>query len=159
MTRGYERTEGQKESDAEFVAERYKWGHSLRKIARDISSQRKYTLSHQAIKLHIDALLAEWRKNRIEDMDLAIQAELEKLNLIESEAWEAWENSKLSESGPVHQYLDKVEKCINRRCVILGMEAPRKQAISADVTTTEKRDLSGYSDEDLERMAEIISKY
>jgi len=157
MTKGYERTKGQLESDAEFVAKHYKWGWSLRRIARALSAERKeYDLSHHSVKKHVDALLQEWRDNRVDDMDKAIQAELEKLNLIESEAWEAWNNSKLEDGGPVHQFLDKVEKCITRRCQILGLDAPKKQSVSSEVTISERPDLSGLSDEDIDKMMEIL---
>ena len=39
-------------------------------------------------------MLEEWRENRIEDMDAALQLELERIDDTVRELWEQWEKSK-----------------------------------------------------------------
>jgi hypothetical protein len=53
---------------------------------------RSYSL--ETVKKDIDSLLEEWRATRIEDLDLALQLELERIDTLIKEAWEAWEKSK-----------------------------------------------------------------
>ena len=54
------------------------------------------TYSLETLKKDIDSLLEEWRETRIEDLDLALQLELERIDNLVKEAWEAWEKSKES---------------------------------------------------------------
>ena len=42
----------------------------------------------------IQSLLEEWRENRIEDMDAALQLELERIDDTVRELWKQWEKSK-----------------------------------------------------------------
>lgn len=94
----------------------------------------------------LKALRAEWREARLTNMDDAMSEQLAKLDLVEREAHDAWEKSKLDAqvrrvtSGPDGrirvserrgQYGDPrfkeiILKCIAQRCKILGLEAPTK---------------------------------
>lgn len=42
----------------------------------------------------MERLLAEWREARIDNTDYALQLELERIDDLIKEAWEAWEKSK-----------------------------------------------------------------
>lgn len=77
------------------VARYYKQGYPIRKICELIKQDLGLpTYSTQTCHKDIQALLTEWRKRRIEDMDLAVQLELERIDDICREAWKAWEKSK-----------------------------------------------------------------
>lgn len=52
------------------------------------------TYSLETVKKDIDSLLEEWRATRIEDLDMALQLELERIDTLIKEAWDAWEKSK-----------------------------------------------------------------
>ena len=73
----------------------YKRGYSYREMRAEVMSRlnlRSYSL--ETVKKDIDSLLEEWRATRIEDLDLALQLELERIDTLIKEAWEAWEKSK-----------------------------------------------------------------
>lgn len=73
----------------------YKRGYSYRDMRAEVMARldlKSYSL--ETVKKDIDALLEEWRSTRIEDLDLALQLELERIDTLIKEAWEAWEKSK-----------------------------------------------------------------
>lgn len=73
----------------------YKRGYSYREMRSEVMARlglRSYSL--ETVKKDIDSLLEEWRATRIEDLDLALQLELERIDTLIKEAWEAWEKSK-----------------------------------------------------------------
>lgn len=77
------------------VGELYKKGYSMREIREEVLRRgEKETYSLRTVKNDVDTLLAEWRSTRIEDMDLAIQLELERIDKQIRELWEAWDKSK-----------------------------------------------------------------
>jgi len=75
----------------------YKRGYSYREMRSEVMARlnlQSYSL--ETLKKDIDSLLEEWRETRIEDLDLALQLELERIDALVKEAWEAWEHSKES---------------------------------------------------------------
>lgn len=79
----------------EIVATLYKRGYSIRKIQSEV--MKRLALKTYAIATchsDIQSLLEEWRENRIEDMDAALQLELERIDDTVRELWEQWEKSK-----------------------------------------------------------------
>lgn len=79
----------------DIIAQLYKRGYSYRQIREEVMAR----LDLQAYSLHtvhkdVQALLAEWRETRIENLDHAVQLELERIADVTREAWEAWEKSK-----------------------------------------------------------------
>ena len=73
----------------------YKRGYSYREMRQEVMARlglKSYSL--ETVKKDIDSLLEEWRSTRIEDLDLALQLELERIDTLIKEAWEAWEKSK-----------------------------------------------------------------
>lgn len=84
-----------KEGRLEIVAELYKKGHSYRQIRAEVMARLdlpKYSVS--TVDKDIKSLLKEWRESRLEDMDLALQLELERIDDTCRELWEQWEKSK-----------------------------------------------------------------
>ncbi len=79
----------------DIVADLYKKGHSFRQI-RDEVMRRLGLASYSLKTVHSDvqSLLKEWRESRIDDIDLAIQLELERIDEACRELWEQWEKSK-----------------------------------------------------------------
>lgn len=75
----------------------YKRGYSYREMRAEVMARLDLkTYSLETVKNDIDSLLEEWRATRIEDLDLALQLELERIDTLIKEAWEAWEKSKES---------------------------------------------------------------
>ena len=154
---GGKRTEPQRKLDRERIAELFLLGHSMREIAKQLTSEREYSISHVTIKADIDSLLTEWQESRLSCMDKIVAGELEKLLGLEKTAWQAWQMS-VDCGEPDPRYLSQIEKCYSRRATLLGLDAPRKQAITADVHVEKKTDLSNVSDDDLATMADILRK-
>ena len=79
----------------EIVAKLYKRGYSIRQIRDEV--MRRLDLGSYALGTvlkDIQTLLEEWRENRIEDMDDALQLELERIDDTCRELWAQWEKSK-----------------------------------------------------------------
>jgi hypothetical protein len=85
----------------------------------------------------------EWRDSAIRNFDEARDRELQKLDRLEREAWDAWERSKKpQQSAVVHEqsgqqtthktlhnrvgdppFLDQISRCIAQRRALLGLDA------------------------------------
>ncbi len=79
----------------EIVAQLYKRGYSIRKIQSEVVKRLELkTYSLATVHKDIQTLLDEWRETRIEDMDAALQLELERIDDTVRELWEQWEKSK-----------------------------------------------------------------
>ena len=79
----------------EIVAQLYKRGYSIRKIQSEVVKRLELkTYSLATVHKDIQTLLDEWRENRIEDIDAALQLELERIDDTVRELWEQWEKSK-----------------------------------------------------------------
>ncbi len=84
-----------KEARLDIAAELYKRGYSMRKIQAEVIRRlelKSYSL--QTVHRDVQYLLAEWRENRLKDIDEAIQLELERIDDIIRECWEQWDKSK-----------------------------------------------------------------
>ena len=103
---------------------------------------RRLGVNQSTIGRDLEQLRIEWRDSAVRDFDEARGQELQKLALIETEAWAAWRRSqqpeqaasmsegkagKSSRSSLKHQYgdprfLDQVNKCVTQRCFLLGLQ-------------------------------------
>lgn len=78
-----------------IISQLYKRGYSYRQIREEVMTRlslKAYSL--QTVHKDIKRLLDEWRKTRIENIDLSVQLELQRIDELIKEAWEAWEKSK-----------------------------------------------------------------
>lgn len=79
----------------DIIAELYKRGYSLRKITEEV--KRRLNLPKLAVSTiynDVQTLLKEWRESRIENIDQALQLELERIDDTTAELWEQWDKSK-----------------------------------------------------------------
>lgn len=82
-------------SRLEIVAQLYKRGNSMRKIQAEVMKRLGLgSYSTKTVHDDIQTLLKEWRDSRLEDMDLALQLELERIDEAVRDLWEQWEKSK-----------------------------------------------------------------
>ena len=82
-------------SRLEIAAELYKRGYSLRKIRDEVMKRLELgSYSLRTVYMDIQSLLKEWRENRLNDTDQAIQLELERIDDAVRELWAQWEKSK-----------------------------------------------------------------
>lgn len=79
----------------EIVAQLFKRGYSYPEIKREVMARLDLpTYSLSTVSKDVNTLLAEWRECRIENLDYALQLELQRIDDLIKEAWEAWEKSK-----------------------------------------------------------------
>lgn len=79
----------------DIIAELYKRGYSYRDIRTEVMNRLDLsTYSLRTVSKDVNKLLEEWRATRIENLDLALQLELERIDDLTREAWKAWNKSK-----------------------------------------------------------------
>lgn len=79
----------------DIIAPLFKRGWSYRALREEVMARLDLdTYSLKTVKDDVDKLLKEWRETRITDMDLSVQLELQRIDDLIREAWEAWEKSK-----------------------------------------------------------------
>lgn len=85
-----------REARLEIVAQLYKRGYSVRKIAKEVHArlQLEKVPNPSTIQSDIKKLLNEWREYRLDNIEDRIQLELERIDDCIIELWSAWEKSK-----------------------------------------------------------------
>jgi len=84
-----------REARLPLVAQLYKRGHSLRQIAEEVKKRLNLdTYAPTTARSDIKVLLKEWRQERLQDMDDALQLELTRIDDTVRELWQQWEKSK-----------------------------------------------------------------
>lgn len=140
-----------------FIAERYLRGQSQRQIAKALE------ISQTTVFKDLQAVRKAWKDSMIRDFDEAKARELEKIDLVEREAWAAWERSQkvgvkktkgVNSKGVVDEttrtgqygdatFLGVALNCIKRRCDLLGLDAPVKvtetDSDGNDITADQRR--------------------
>jgi hypothetical protein len=120
------------------------------------------------------ALRKEWHTTRVRDFEQSQEQELRKLDLLEREAWEAWDRSlrpvetnKVSGAGSdlsenrrgekssrsshgAARYLEIIARCIDKRCEILGLRVVQPAHSTVVVQTTDIRQALLMNDDFLE---------
>lgn len=91
----YKKRRQQREARLEIVAGLYKRGCTVREIRKEVMRRLDLaTYSLSTVNSDIKSLLAEWRENRLDDMDAALTLELERIDDTVKELWKQWEKSK-----------------------------------------------------------------
>lgn len=151
-----QRTETQIAAHRSEIARRYLRGEYQADIARDLG------ISQPTVSLDLKAIRAAWLTSAIRDFDAARAEELARIDAVESEYWAAWERSKqdkeiayqeagadgkkkkvsLRKEGQAGNpsFLAGILTCIERRCSILGLDAPKRFVINWDDLTEEQEE-------------------
>lgn len=77
-----------------IVADLYKRGWSIKRIAEEVRKRMNTTCSTRTIWNDIQDLIKEWQATRINDTDQRLQLELERIDDCVAELWEQWDKSK-----------------------------------------------------------------
>ena len=157
------RTKGEKERDDIIISDLYLKGYSYRAIAKVFKDDKskKYSLSHVQIGENIKKMLKEWKEDRESNIESWVNIELEKIAKLEIEYWLSWEKSKedyiksKSKSGTNYlgaseettleemkgfgdpRFLAGIERCIQKRCDLLGLDKPKELTIKTALDMTE----------------------
>ena len=159
----HKRTIGEIEKDEIVISNLYLKGYSYRAIAKVLreDTERTYSLSHVQIGEDIKKMLSEWKTVREENIEEWVGIELEKIATLEVEYWEAWEKSKedyekrRTKSGTNYlgaseeeslesmkmygdpRFLAGIERCIQKRCDLLGLDKPKELTIKTALDMTQ----------------------
>jgi predicted transcriptional regulator len=142
-----DRSVAQQERDRREISRLYLQGMYQADIAE------KLRLSQPTVSRDIQILIEEWKVQRVYDINEAKARELAKVDNLELEYWEAWHRSQQNaekeikkakgiKGGTANQEIQKISEgqtgdprflsgiqwCIDRRCLILGVDAPKKVA-------------------------------
>lgn len=137
--------------DRAIVAQLYLTGMTQTAISRQMNSREDapYPYTPKMVEKDLAALRKQWLKSSLRDFDQARAEELAKVDALEIEAFNAWRKSqegkytKASKSveGGMHgvvfeeqereetsagdpRFLAVVQWCINKRCELMGLDAP-----------------------------------
>ena len=174
---GKRRSTSQLARDRKKIAELYLKGWIQADIADEIG------IDQSTVSRDISMLIGEWKKSALVDINEAKSQELAKVNVLEIEYWTAWKKSqddavtlveeknmsgkdkksavmsKKEQEKRIGQvgdpaYLRGVQWCIEKRCNLLGLDAPKQDKI--DLSTHGNLDLALLSDDQLRRLEDII---
>jgi hypothetical protein len=154
---GPRRKKAQREKDLTLIAEWYCRGETQEWMAVELARLRKsigYRVSRQTISRDLKEIRSRWLESSVRDFDEAKAEELAKIDHLEREAWAEYLRSKEVQKKSVHKtvqgdkslheakleelnrvgdvrFLQVVERCIDRRCKLLGLDAPVKTDITS----------------------------
>ena len=142
------RSNSQKHKDRLIVSDLYLKGYTQQYIGE------KLGISITTVCRDIKVLIRWWKRSSVKNIDSLKQIELNKINKLEIEYWEAWERSKndaeqkikrqrqTANNEPINEaqiksdsqngdprYLAGVQWCIEKRCKIIGIDAPEKHEV------------------------------
>lgn len=159
---GKRRSQAQLARDRKRVAELYLKGWLQVDIAKELN------VDQSTISRDLAYLIEEWQAAALYDFNEAKARELAKINLLEETYWAEWMTSKApivkrktvkkvdGQTTEVTQdvslgtgdprFLQGVQWCIDRRCKLLGLDAPVKQQ-------SHNVDLNTLTDDQLRRLA------
>jgi hypothetical protein len=169
------RTPVQRARDRVQIAEWYLKSKTQAWIAAELSRiyyPDHEPIDQSQISLDIKAIIQGWKESAINDIAEQRQVELEKVNRLELTYWDAWERScankqtkaarkrlgKDADAGNTVQsvtdesrdgnpaFLAGVQWCVNKRCELMGLNAPIK-------SQNENIDLSTLNEQQLELLA------
>lgn len=145
MTR---RTTLERERDLDAISKQYLHGVTQAQIAEN------FNVSQQQISRDLKELRNRWLKSSLANLDALKAQELAKVDALEKEYWDAWNRSigerkrKSTERATANgedknkasiiteemigdpRYLEGVQKCIERRCKLLGLDSPDRRALT-----------------------------
>ena len=154
MSTGKRRSKGQLIRDRRRISNLYLQGWLQVDIADELD------ISHSTVSRDLTHLYKEWQESSLVDIDESKSRELAKVDRLEREYWQAWEKScedaetirqegTKTETGIQPEkivktakgqagdsrFLSGIQWCINKRCELLGLDAPEKH----DITSGGKR--------------------
>lgn len=178
------RSKRQREADLEREAELYLQGKTQVQMAEIIG------VSRTAIRHDLKTIRKRWIDAQVRDYDLATVEQLRRIDLAEAKAWQGWENSVRDRSRIVKEgtegdadskkgkkrtkiqitteqtdgdprWLNIILSCVDRRCKILGLDAPTRQELSGPQGAplkVESLNVGALTDEELEQLITISRK-
>ena len=147
----HKRTPAQIRSDRVSIAKYYLEGRFQQEIADALK------LSQQQVSYDIKAIQQYWQEKYEYQLDELRSQELARIDHLERTYWDAWEKSQMPKDITMTgkdgdrvkvakrseqrngnpAYLSGVQWCIDRRCKLLGLDAPVKSQVNASLSISE----------------------
>lgn len=175
------RSNEQKELDIVICTRYFLQGYTYRQIADKLNIEIKargndYTIDFRTVYRDLQKVLIEWKKEHADDMDAYVRKEVQKLDLMECELWQAWEKSKtgklrekvakrpsrdeLKDSYDTNEttketsagnprFLQLILEVMQRRAKLLGFDAPVKVDVTGLSAREENTQVPQYNAGDL----------
>ena len=140
--------------DRRRAADLYLQGWLQAEIAKELG------INQSTVSRDLKALHKQWLASSLMDINEAKARELAKVDRLEREYWQAWQESRGQQESSTSEtvegtggqkrarvqvrqedragdprFLTGVQWCIERRCKILGMDAPLRQVVTGQVYT------------------------
>ncbi|MDO6747189.1 hypothetical protein [Gilvimarinus sp. 1_MG-2023] len=172
------RTPSQIARDRADIADMYLRGWQQVRIAEHLTQKSEDGIQYSLdmVRRDLREVRAQWRKSALIDFDAAKQEQLAKLDMMECQVWDQWLRScedykkhttGKGAQGPIDKtetggqtgdprYMNVLLSIIERRCKLLGLDAPTK------VAPTDPDGKEPYnppsSEEATKRIAELMAK-
>lgn len=104
------RNRQEKVADLNFIIPLFLKGMGYVAISKELATQRTYKLDPDTILKDVQAELKRWRDERMGMIDLQIEADLKKIDMLEQTYWDSWERSKNSKTKTVQKQKDIFDK-------------------------------------------------
>lgn len=172
------RTPNQIANDRAIIADLYLRGWQQIRIAEHLTEQSQHDIiySLDMVRRDLQEVRAQWRKSALIDFDAAKQEQLAKLDMMECQTWTQWlrscenyakkttgvdsrgtiDKTETGDQSGDPRYMNVLLSIIERRCKLLGLDAPQKIA-PTDPTGKEPYSIP-TSEEAEKRIAELIHK-
>lgn len=155
------------------VAAFYLEGKPQSQIARLVK------VNQSTVSRDLEAVRAAWLASAVLDYNTKKAEELARIDHLEAEAWEAWHRSKKCRTTEqtkqvtfddgtraeestkkeyrdgAAEYLRVVQWCIEQRCTILGLDAPKQFQFVGAVAVTVEESPPALSPDDLAQLADL----
>lgn len=142
------RTPDQVIKDQAIVAEMYLEGHTMAAIAEALEAANGIKYSVNMVNYDLREIRKRWRSSAVRDFDAHREEQLARLDLLEAKAWREFERScedyykQTTGTGPMGpidkeetggqtgdpRYMNVILNIVERRCKLLGLDAPTKVA-------------------------------
>lgn len=151
------RTAVQRRADLPFEERWFIQGYNDRQVTEKLNAERPYQITVRQVNYDRHKIEALWKAEMMADIDGLKRRELQELAVAESEAWAAWEKSKLDAERTTQEMIEgggaaggrkKASKTKEGQCgdvsylrVLLDIQVRRAKLLGLDAP--EKSELSG----------------
>ena len=105
----------------EIIAECFIKGYTKVRTAERVLRLTGEKMYPRKLNKLLDEVLATWSRKGIKDKVLMRAVELKKIDVRESELWQAWEQSKEMDDNADTRYLAELRRCSEQRSKLLGL--------------------------------------
>ncbi|MCF0184292.1 MAG: hypothetical protein HUK01_08155 [Bacteroidaceae bacterium] len=128
------RREQAKLARLEIVSEMYIRQHTVRQIRAIVMSRLNLaTYSLSTVHKDIKAVLKELQEVRLDNMEYAVQLELERIDDACRELWEQYNKTKEEGIGDL-RFITEIREQLKERRKLLGLYAPEKKELSGEMS-------------------------